>query len=295
MKNLSLQLDSSFLAKEDRPATKSELNAVKNLDKDLLDIIARQLRKNGLPPKDALKMAQRAFYCANQDLLNAEAEIKRGERDDSPLRSDSAGNHRMKNRIFLAEGSRGQVHKADEQVVKTFVNFDDKAVEHELSMCNEYTKINKQILPAAYINGRELFMPYIHGSIPMGSEVRDAVKELFNLGLMMGDPCPDNFVKIEGGIVPIDFGLVFRVGGGLCIPQCVKREIVYDYINGGYKFIPASLKEEYLSVMKSIDVSLGEESPVGNFNVKKLMASGWLVLGVNKQPGYGISDMWSTT
>lgn len=69
LKHLSHQLEASRF-KEDRPATKAELKVAKHLDKDLLDLIAGQLRQVGLSPKEAMREAKIAFRNAGQEVLN---------------------------------------------------------------------------------------------------------------------------------------------------------------------------------------------------------------------------------
>jgi phosphatidylinositol-4,5-bisphosphate 4-phosphatase len=69
LEHLSHQLEASRF-KEDRPASKAELKATKRLDKDLLDLIATQLRQVGLSPKEAMREAKIAFRNAGQEVLN---------------------------------------------------------------------------------------------------------------------------------------------------------------------------------------------------------------------------------
>jgi phosphatidylinositol-4,5-bisphosphate 4-phosphatase len=69
LEQLSHQLKGSQF-KEDREATKAELNQAKHLNKDLLNLIASKLRQVGLSPKVAMQQAQIAFKDASREMLN---------------------------------------------------------------------------------------------------------------------------------------------------------------------------------------------------------------------------------
>lgn len=177
--------------------------------------------------------------------------------------------------ISLGGGSRGRVVQVGDQVVKSFRLPDQAAIEHELAMCNAYLQAT-QGRSTAFLQGGTLVMPYVHGEAPTAEEVMQAVRELFAMGFMMGDPAPANFVKMaDQRVVPVDFGLMFKLEGGGSLGRGIKAEIVHDYIQGGYRCVPESQRADYAKVIKEFDVELGRDSPTRNFNVKALKRAGW--------------------
>ncbi|MBS9443980.1 type III secretion system effector inositol phosphate phosphatase [Photorhabdus heterorhabditis] len=69
LKHLSRQLEAAHF-KADRPATPDELKATKSLSKNLINLIANQLRKIGISHKEAMKEAKFAFSEASKQHLN---------------------------------------------------------------------------------------------------------------------------------------------------------------------------------------------------------------------------------
>lgn len=187
---------------------------------------------------------------------------------------------------LIASGSRGRVERDGAQVVKSFKAMDSDAVAHELAMCNSHLKASQRTLPEAHMKDGTLVMPYIDGAAPTTDEVKAAVSELFDLGFMIGDPCPANFVKtMSGSVVPVDFGLMFRSDERGTVCRSVMGEIVHDFIKGGHRFVPEPLKVQYLHAMFEFDRALAGESPVRNINVKTLKAAGWFN---NKRSGIDV-------
>ncbi|KWO22435.1 hypothetical protein WM25_09715 [Burkholderia ubonensis] len=177
---------------------------------------------------------------------------------------------------LIGSGSRGRVHRSGDQIIKSFRTMDKMAVAHELAMCNSHLNTSQRVLPEARLEGNTLVMPYIAGEAPTMDEVKAAVRELFDLGFMMGDPCPANFVKTaSGSVVPVDFGLMFKIDERDAVCPSVTREIVHDFIKGGYRYVPEALKREYLRAIAEFDRALGQESPIRRFNVKNLSIAGW--------------------
>lgn len=70
LRQLARQLEASRF-KEDRPATKEELQSAKRLHQDLLALIASRLALAGMSAKDAMREAKTAYRDASQQVLNA--------------------------------------------------------------------------------------------------------------------------------------------------------------------------------------------------------------------------------
>ncbi|MGC3030441.1 type III secretion system effector BopA family protein [Burkholderia sp. DN3021] len=209
-----------------------------------------------------------ALELVNHDSTAAISDIK-----VSDIKVTVAGNA---DEGLIGSGARGRVHRTGDQVIKSFKTMDKTAIAHELAMCNSHLKTSQRGLPEARMEGNTLVMPYIAGETPTMDEAKAAVRELFDLGFMMGDPSPANFVKTaSGSVVPVDFGLMFKIDERNTVCRSVMGEIVHDFIKGGYKCVPKSLKHEYLRVMGELGQALGKDSPVRKFNVKNLMAAGW--------------------
>lgn len=190
-------------------------------------------------------------------------------------RSDPSSLVMVGSDISLGAGSRGRVVREGDRVVKSFRQPDQAAIDHELAMCNAYLQAT-QGKPTAFLQGSELVMPYVHGEVPTAEEVMQAVRELFAMGFMMGDPAPANFVKTaDQRVVPVDFGLMFQLKGGSSLGRGIKAEIVHDYIQGGYRGVPTPLRADYAKVIKEFDVELGRDSPARSCNVRELKRAGW--------------------
>lgn len=176
---------------------------------------------------------------------------------------------------FFAQGSRGEVEQRADRAIKSLFELDPKALRHELLMCNDYLSASGSPAGRAYLDGGKLNMPYICGETPSKQEVENAVQELFNLGFMMGDPCPENFKKTPlGKVVPVDFGLMFQPRDLERIPSHLKGEIVNDYAKGGFESIPDTLRAEYRDAITAIDQQLGMGSVLGRMTAQKLRRSG---------------------
>jgi len=186
---------------------------------------------------------------------------------------------------FVGKGSRGTVYRNGDTVTKVMKlntsNIDQLlskklTIEHEARMCNEYWMKENGSSPAT-VKGNKITMPFVEGTLPDRSETYQAVKNLYNKGLMMGDAAPSNFVKAEcGKVVPVDFGLVFMKDDIDGIDKQVKTEIVHDYIKGGHRYIPTELTSQYIACLQEMDRSLGANSPTRNMNVKELSRAGFL-------------------
>ena len=55
----------------------------------------------------------------------------------------------------------------------------------------------------------------------------------------------------------------------------VKKNIITDYIKGGFRYIPGEIKKEYMSCLKKLDDTLGKESPTRKMNTKALSKAGF--------------------
>lgn len=176
---------------------------------------------------------------------------------------------------FFAQGSRGEVEQHADRAIKSFFELDPRALRHELMMCNDYLSASGSPAGRAFLDGGKLNMPYICGELPSQQEVKNAVQELFSLGFMMGDPCPENFKRTpQGKVVPVDFGLMFQPRDLKRIPSHLMGEIVNDYAKGGFRSIPDTLRAEYRDAITAIDEQLGKRGVLGRMTIQKLQRSG---------------------
>lgn len=128
----------------------------------------------------------------------------------------------------------------------------------------------------AYMERGQLNMPYICGETPTNQEVKEGVQKLFTQGFMMGDPAPSNFKRTpEGQVVPVDFGQVFRPQNIHSIDPTIMGEIVHDYVKGGFRAVPESLKADYRDAIKAMVKEIGS-SPLKRMNVRQLARAGLL-------------------
>ncbi|MBV7405862.1 hypothetical protein [Enterobacter sp. ENT03] len=179
-------------------------------------------------------------------------------------------------KALIGSGARGVVYRDGDYVIKEMKFFDPHKAQHEVTLCNEYNKkTGGSELVATMIDGG-IKMPFLHGTRPGFSETLAGVKEMYNQGFFIADPKPDNFLKTaKGNVVPVDFGLVFSKNNLEDLSHELKKEIVYDYIKGGYRHVPDDLKPEYVRVINSFDLSLGKDSPMRKTNIKALTRAGF--------------------
>ncbi|MDN0087438.1 hypothetical protein QVN42_08525 [Yersinia nurmii] len=185
-------------------------------------------------------------------------------------------NHEPKEeKKLLGKGSRGAVYKDGESVIKKTKNLTLNELFHEGNMCNEYNIKKGSFQNAATIVGNCIEMPFINGNTPNFQDTLIGVNYLFENGFFMGDANPSNFLKTpEGSVEPIDFGLVFKRDELECIDDEVKKNIISDYIKGGFRYIPSEIKKEYNSCIVKLDDILGKDSPTRKINIKALSKAG---------------------
>lgn len=142
-------------------------------------------------------------------------------------------------------------------------------------MCNSYYLTKGANKNVSSIENKNIIMPFVLGIKPNFEETLSGVTDLFNCGYLMADPKPSNFLKTsDGNVVPVDFGLVFEKSRLEDIDESIKVNMLFDYISGGYKYIPGSLKKEYKIYMLQLDEQLGKKSPLRNLNIKSLTRIG---------------------
>lgn len=177
---------------------------------------------------------------------------------------------------LLGKGSRGNVYKDGENVLKKTKNLTPNEIFHEANMCNEYNITKGRFQNAATIVDNCIGMPFINGKTPNFQDTLTGVNHLFKKGFFMGDAKPSNFLKTpEGSVEPIDFGLVFKQDTLESIDNEVKKNIVSDYIKGGCRYIPKEIKKEYHSCIVKLDDILGKDSPTRKMNIKMLLQAGF--------------------
>lgn len=177
---------------------------------------------------------------------------------------------------LLGKGSRGAVYKNGEFILKKTKNLTPHEISHEANMCNEYNLKKGSLQNAATIVDNCIQMPFISGKTPDFQDTLHGVNHLFKEGFMMGDAKPSNFLKtLKGSVEPVDFGLVFKHDQLESIDTEVKKNIITDYIKGGFRYIPGEIKKEYMSCLKKLDDTLGKESPTRKMNTKALSKAGF--------------------
>lgn len=179
---------------------------------------------------------------------------------------------------FIGKGSRGKVYRdGDDFIIKKLPAASIAEIEHEANMCNAYNLKKGKVTSVATVKENTIRMPFISGLKVTSHDIFNGVQTLHQMGFMIADACPSNFIKSLGGeVIPIDFGLMFKRNELDSIDLNIKKEIVQDYIKGGYKYIPKELINEYRSCITELDNSLGNESPLRNMNVKALIKAGLL-------------------
>jgi len=180
-----------------------------------------------------------------------------------------------KEKQLLGKGSRGTVYKDGEYILKKTKSLTLNEIFHEANMCNEYNSKKRSFQNPATIVDKCIEMPFINGKIPNFQDTLIGVNHLFENGFFMGDAKPSNFLKTpEGNVEPVDFGLVFKYEQLECLDKEVKKNIVADYIKGGFRYIPSEIKKEYNSCIVKLDDILGKDSPTRKINIKVLSKSG---------------------
>ncbi|MDQ4428181.1 hypothetical protein PKO51_02170 [Yokenella regensburgei] len=175
----------------------------------------------------------------------------------------------------LGKGSRGTVYKDGESIIKKTKNLTLNEIFHEANMCNEYHIKIQSSKKSATIVEKCIEMPFINGKTPNFQDTLIGVNDLFKHGFFMGDAKPSNFLKTpEGSVEPIDFGLVFKRDSLEFIDAEVKKNIISDYLKGGFRYIPNEIKKEYHSCIVKLDDILGKDSPTRKINVKILSKAG---------------------
>lgn len=179
---------------------------------------------------------------------------------------------------LIGKGSRGEIYKdGSDFIIKKLLTTSNEEIAHEANMCNAYNLMRGETTNVATITGGCIRMPFLSGGKPSFQDVFDGVEILYQMGFMIADARPSNFLKREGGeVIPIDFGLIFKRDELDNINSSIKKEIVHDYVKGGYEYIPSNLIEEYTSCIKKLDISLADESQLGQMKVKELMNAGLL-------------------
>ncbi|POT55290.1 hypothetical protein C3432_23690 [Citrobacter amalonaticus] len=177
---------------------------------------------------------------------------------------------------LLGKGSRGTVYKDGEFILKKTKNSTLNEVFHEANMCNEYNIKEGGFQNTATIVDNCIKMPFINGEVPDTQDTLIGVNNLFKNGFLMGDAKPSNFLKTpDGSVQPVDFGLVFKRNELESIDVEVKKNIVSDYIKGGFRYIPGEIKKEYHSCIEKLDYILGKDSPMRKINTKALSKAGF--------------------
>lgn len=176
---------------------------------------------------------------------------------------------------LLGKGSRGTIYKDGETILKKTKNLTPNEIFHEANMCNEYNITKGSFHNAATIVDKCIKMPFVNGKTPNFQDTLTGVNCLLKKGFFMGDAKPSNFLKTpEGSVEPIDFGLVFKHDTLESIDDEVKKNIISDYIKGGFKYIPNEIKKDYHSCIEKLDNILGNDSPTRNINIKMLSKAG---------------------
>ena len=187
-------------------------------------------------------------------------------------------------------GSRGRVTKNGEVAEKTLHTEQPGDLSYEKRMFDSWSlSVGRNETSALKGNGRVLCMPFRNGVEPSESEVSNAISRLHCAGFFMADPCPSNFIKTSNGVVPVDFGLVFSPNDLENIPEEIKRDIVNDYINGGYKLIPDELRESYRNAVNTIDKTLTPRE-MGYIAAEKKVLAGF---SEAKSNPFSMSDLMS--
>ncbi|CAB1261509.1 serine/threonine protein kinase [Vibrio cholerae] len=176
---------------------------------------------------------------------------------------------------FLGKGSRGNVYRDGNNVIKEVNGASKVQIAHELNICNEWYKQGGSSYSEARLLGEHhLQMPFKEGKSPTNEQVKQAISDMHSKGFMIGDAKSNNFVVDEQGSVhPIDFGLVFQRSDIENIASDIAAEIVSDYVKGGYRLIPDEYKAEYSRCIRELDSKC---KVLGKINVRYISKAGLL-------------------
>ncbi|MCS6232534.1 hypothetical protein G3488_16910 [Shewanella baltica] len=177
--------------------------------------------------------------------------------------------------VFLGKGSRGNVYRDGNNVIKEVSGASKDQIAHELNTCNEWYKQGGSSYSEARLLGEHhLQMPFKEGQSPTNEQVKAAISDMHSKGFMIGDAKSNNFVVDEQGTVhPIDFGLVFQRSDMDNIASDIAAEIVSDYVKGGYRLIPSEHKAEYSRCIRELDSKC---KVLGTINVRDQSRAGLL-------------------
>ncbi len=177
--------------------------------------------------------------------------------------------------VFLGKGSRGNVYRDGNNVIKEVNGASKDQISHELNTCNEWYKQGGSSYSEARLLGEHhLQMPFKEGKSPTNEQVKSAISDMHSKGFMIGDAKSNNFVVDEQGSVhPIDFGLVFQRSDIDNIASDIAAEIVSDYVKGGYRLIPSEHKVEYSRCIRELDSKC---KILGKINVRDQSRAGLL-------------------
>lgn len=183
---------------------------------------------------------------------------------------------------FLGMGSRSTVcvNLDTQQIVKLARG--QEAVEHtdhELQMFNCWAQLAGRGHEQCQQVQGGLLMPFRNGVYPKPSEVVEAVRQLFGMGLLIADPKRENFIKVQDVVLPVDFGLVFvRHPDGqvaAIASDSLKAAMVRDYVKGGWVSIPADLKPAYAAAIRAVaDQCSGAVQPWRGLRLDDLIGAG---------------------
>lgn len=167
----------------------------------------------------------------------------------------------------LHKGNNAFIYKQNEFVIKKQKNINEISARHEAAMCNKYSQALGREAEALH-KGNIILKPFMESKGTVTPEnVKKAVKEMYNQGFFMADASPSNFIKTpKGQIVPVDFRLVFTSKDLSKLDVKIQKEMVKAYISGGYRYVPAQLKNAYRMQMAQLDRILKQESPLRNVN-----------------------------
>jgi hypothetical protein len=100
--------------------------------------------------------------------------------------------------VFFGKGSRGNVYRDGNNVIKEVNGASKDQIAHELNTCNEWYKQGGSSYSEARLLGEHhLQMPFKEGQSPTNEQVKAAISDMHSKGFMIGDAKSNNFVLMN--------------------------------------------------------------------------------------------------
>lgn len=181
------------------------------------------------------------------------------------------------NKIKIGSTKNSIIYRIGEFKIKEFSETGDtlKLINHEIGSCNHVMKLyNKKYLKVIKHKNAVIYN-HLEGTKPTENEVKSVIADLFKYNIIFANAHTDNFIKTsDGEVIPIDFNMIFSKNRIDRLHSRLKKDIVINYVNHGYRYIPHQIKSTYSTLIKRVNNSLGEKKPTRHMPISALIRSG---------------------